>query len=166
MTLNKMLVIGNVGRDPEMRYTPNGSAVTSFSLAVNRRYTPQGGEPQEETEWFDVTAWSRLAETCNNYVVRGMKVYVEGRLRSRSWVGQDGQTRFRNEIVANTVTFLSSPANAGGGQGGYAPGNEHADGGNANGNQDYGTEAPQPAAAQGGGYGAPEDPADPDDLPW
>ena len=111
--LNKMLVIGNVGRDPEMRYTPNGSAVTSFSLAVNRRYTPPNGEPQEETEWFDVTAWNRLAETCNNYVTRGMKVYVEGRLRSRSWVGQDGQTRFRNEIVANTVTFLNRPQGGG-----------------------------------------------------
>ena len=108
--LNKMLVIGNVGRDPEMRYTPNGVAVTSFSLAVNRRYTPAGGEPQEETEWFDITAWNRLAETCNNYVTRGMKVYVEGRLRSRSWVGQDGQTRFRNEIVANTVNIPEQAA--------------------------------------------------------
>ena len=142
--LNKMLVIGNVGRDPEMRYTPNGSAVTSFSLAVNRRYTPPNGEPQEETEWFDVTAWNRLAETCNNYVTRGMKVYVEGRLRSRSWVGQDGQTRFRNEIVANTVTFLNRP------QGGGPQGEPSGGGG-------YGAD---------GGYGGPEEPSDADDLPW
>ena len=150
--LNKMLVIGNVGRDPEMRYTPNGNAVTSFSLAVNRRYTPAGGEPQEETEWFDVTAWNRLAETCNNYVTRGMKVYVEGRLRSRSWVGQDGQTRFRNEIVASTVTFLNRPQ--GGGYGGPPPSGEP--GG-------YGGDG-------GGGYGADGDyygePSDADDLPW
>ena len=157
--LNKVLLIGNVGRDPEMRYTPSGSAVTNFSLAVNRRYTPQNGEPQEETEWFDITAWNRLAETCNNYVVRGMKVYVEGRLRSRSWVGQDGQTRFRNEIVANTVTFLSRPSN-----------NEH--NGNYGSPDEYGAAAP---ASNGGGYGDsapaqdyaqsganPED----DDLPW
>ena len=144
--LNKMLVIGNVGRDPEMRYTPNGSAVTSFSLAVNRRYTPPNGEPQEETEWFDVTAWNRLAETCNNYVTRGMKVYVEGRLRSRSWVGQDGQTRFRNEIVANTVTFLNRPQSGGppGEPGGYGGGGYGAD----------------------GGFGGPEEPSDADDLPW
>ena len=144
--LNKMLVIGNVGRDPEMRYTPNGSAVTSFSLAVNRYYTPAGGERQEETEWFDVTAWNRLAETCNNYVTRGMKVYVEGRLRSRSWVGQDGQTRFRNEIVANTVTFLNRPQSGGppGEPGGYGGGGYGAD----------------------GGYSGPEEPSDADDLPW
>jgi single-strand DNA-binding protein len=121
--LNKMLIIGNVGRDPEMRYTPSGSPVTSFSVAVNRRFTPTDGEQQEETEWFDVSAWNRLAESCNNYVTRGMKVYVEGRLRSRSWIGQDGQTRSRNEIVANVVTFLT-PRNggspdAGPGQGGY-----------------------------------------------
>lgn len=152
--LNKMLVIGNVGRDPEMRYTPSGSAVTSFSLAVNRRYTPPNGEPQEETEWFDITAWNRLAETCNNYVTRGMKVYVEGRLRSRSWVGQDGQTRFRNEIVANTVTFLNRPQ-GGGGYGGSPQGEQGGYGGGGGG---YG--------ADGDYYGGPAEPSDADDLPW
>ncbi len=152
--LNKMLVIGNVGRDPEMRYTPSGSAVTSFSLAVNRRYTPPNGEPQEETEWFDITAWNRLAETCNNYVTRGMKVYVEGRLRSRSWVGQDGQTRFRNEIVANTVTFLNRPQ-GGGGYGGPPQGEQGGYGGGGGG---YG--------ADGDYYGGPAEPSDADDLPW
>ncbi|MYE54564.1 MAG: single-stranded DNA-binding protein [Chloroflexi bacterium] len=152
--LNKMLVIGNVGRDPEMRYTPSGSAVTSFSLAVSRRYTPPNGEPQEETEWFDITAWNRLAETCNNYVTRGMKVYVEGRLRSRSWVGQDGQTRFRNEIVANTVTFLNRPQ-GGGGYGGSPQGEQGGYGGGGGG---YG--------ADGDYYGGPAEPSDADDLPW
>ena len=157
--LNKMLVIGNVGRDPEMRYTPNGSAVTSFSIAVSRRYTPQGGEPQEETEWFDVSAWNRLAEVCNNYVSKGMKVYVEGTLRSRSWIGQDGQTRFRNEIRAYTVQFLNRPQ-GGGGYGG-PPGEPGGYGGGAG----YG--------GGGGGYGAdgeyggpPGEPSDADDLPW
>ena len=160
--LNKMLVIGNVGRDPEMRYTPNGNAVTSFSLAVNRRYTPQGGEMQEETEWFSVVAWNRLAETCNNYVTRGMKVYVEGRLRSNSWVGQDGQTRFRNEIVASTVTFLTP--RGGGGYGAPPPGGEPGGYGGAGAGGGYGG---------GGGYGAdgeyggPQgEPSDADDLPW
>ena len=150
--LNKVLLIGNVGRDPEMRYTPSGSAVTSFSLAVNRRYTPPNGEPQEETEWFDITAWNRLAETCNNYVTRGMKVYVEGRLRSRSWVGQDGQTRFRNEIVANTVTFLNRPQSSGGYSG--SPGEQGGYGGGGG----YG--------ADGDYYGGPGEASDADDLPW
>ena len=94
MTMNKMLVIGNAGTDPEMRYTPNGNAVTSFRLATNRRYTTADGEQHEETEWFTVTAWNRLAETVNQYVTKGMKVYAEGRLKSDSWTGQDGQTRF------------------------------------------------------------------------
>ena len=106
MTMNKILVIGNAGTDPEMRYTPNGKPVTSFRLATNRRYTTADGEQHEEVEWFTVTAWNRLAETVNQYVTKGMKVYAEGRLKSDSWTGQDGQTRFRNEIVANEVTFL------------------------------------------------------------
>ena len=91
MTLNKMIVIGNVGSDPEMRYTPNGSAVTNFSVAANRRYTTAEGEQREETEWFRVAAWNRLAETCNQYVTKGMKIYVEGRLSSSPYITRDGQ---------------------------------------------------------------------------
>tara|TARA_B100001123_G_scaffold49385_1_gene50528 strand:+ start:18011 stop:18433 length:423 start_codon:yes stop_codon:yes gene_type:complete len=106
MTLNKILVIGNVGTDPEMRYTPNGNPVTSFRLATNRRYTTSEGEQREETEWFTITAWNKLAEQCNQYVTKGMKIYAEGRLKSDSWTGNDGQMRFRNEIVANEVRFL------------------------------------------------------------
>jgi single-strand DNA-binding protein len=99
-------VIGNAGTDPEMRYTPNGAPVTSFRLATNRRYKTADGEQHEETEWFTITAWNRLAETVNQYVTKGMKVYAEGRLKSGSWTGQDGETRFRNEIIANDVRFL------------------------------------------------------------
>ena len=109
MSMNKMLVIGNVGTDPEMRYTPNGNPVTSFRLATSRRYTTSEGEQREETEWFTVTAWNRLAETCNQYVTKGMRVYAEGRLKSDTWTGNDGQNRFRNEIVANEVRFLDRP---------------------------------------------------------
>ena len=104
--LNKIIVIGNLGSDPEMRYTPNGNAVTSFSVATNRRYTTSDGERREETEWFRVTAWNQLAEQVNQYLSKGSKAYVEGRLRSRSWEGRDGQTRFENEINANTVLSL------------------------------------------------------------
>ena len=108
MSMNKILIIGNLGSDPEMRYTPGGDAVTSFSVATNRRYTNRDGETVDETEWFRVSAWRRLAETTNQYLTKGSKVYVEGRLSSRSWVGQDGQTRFSNDINATEVTFLDS----------------------------------------------------------
>ncbi len=106
MSMNKILVIGNVGNDPEMRYTPSGTAVTTFSLATNRVYTTSDGERREETEWFRVSAWGRLAEQCNNYVTKGRKVYAEGRLRSDTWTGNDGQTRVSLEISANSVIFL------------------------------------------------------------
>jgi|TARA_B100001971_G_scaffold163227_1_gene153621 single-strand DNA-binding protein len=106
MTMNKMLVIGNAGTDPEMRYTPNGSAVTSFRLATNYRWTTSAGEQREETEWFTITAWNKLAETVNQYVTKGMKVYVEGRLKSSTYNTQDGESRFRNEINANDIRFL------------------------------------------------------------
>ena len=109
MSMNKLLAIGNVGTDPEMRYTPNGNPVTSFRLATNRRYTTAEGEQREETEWFTVSAWNKLAETCNQYVTKGMRVYVEGRLKSDTWTGNDGQTRFRLEITANDVRFLDRP---------------------------------------------------------
>lgn len=105
--LNKMMVIGNVGTDPDMRYTPNGNPVTSFRLATGRTYTTADGERHQETEWFTVVSWNQLAERCNQYLTKGGRVYVEGRLKSQSWSGVDGQTRFRNEITANQVLFLS-----------------------------------------------------------
>ena len=107
--LNKIMIIGNIGTDPEMRYTPNGNPVTSFRMATSRAYTSADGERHEETEWFTVVAWSQLAEQCNQYLSKGRRAYVEGRLNSRSWEGQDGQTRFRNEITANRVLFLDRP---------------------------------------------------------
>ena len=113
MSLNKILVIGNLGTDPEMRYTPNGNPVTSFRIATSRRYTTQG-EQREETEWFRVVAWNRLAEQCNQFLTKGRRVYVEGRLKSDSWVGNDGQTRFTNEINANQIVFLDSGSAEGG----------------------------------------------------
>ena len=104
--LNKMLVIGNVGTDPDMRYTPNGNPVTSFRLATGRTYTTSDGERREDTEWFTVVAWNQLAEQVNQFLTKGRRVYVEGRLKSNSWTGSDGQPRFNNEIVANSVLFL------------------------------------------------------------
>jgi single-strand DNA-binding protein len=104
--LNKIMVIGNLGTDPEMRYTPSGSPVTSFRIATTRRYTSADGERQEDTEWFTVVAWNQLAELCNQYLSKGRRAYVDGRLHTNSWEGPDGQTRFRNEIIADRVLFL------------------------------------------------------------
>ncbi len=117
--MNKIIVIGNLGRDPEMRYTPSGQSVTSFSVASNRKYTTAAGEQREETEWFNVNAWGRLAELCNQYLTKGRQVYVEGRLRSRTYESRDGQTRFVNEIDLTDVQFLSRPAGQPGDQSPY-----------------------------------------------
>jgi single-strand DNA-binding protein len=111
-SVNKMVIIGNLGSEPEMRFTPNGNPVTSFRVATNWRYTTGQGERREETEWFTVVAWNRLAEQCNQFLTKGRLVYAEGRLRTRTWEGQDGQRHFRNEIVADKVTFLDRQAAA------------------------------------------------------
>lgn len=104
--LNKVMVIGNVGTDPEMRFTPNGNPVTSFRVATSRSFNTPEGEKKEETEWFTVVAWNKLAENCNQFLGKGRRVYVEGRLHTRSWEGQDGQKRLQIEIIASRVLFL------------------------------------------------------------
>ena len=109
-SLNKILLIGNVGSEPEMRYTPNGKAVTSFRMATNYRYVGSNGERREETEWFRVNVWGKQAESCNQFLSKGKRVFVEGRLRSRSWEGQDGQMRTSLEVSANRVIFLDRVA--------------------------------------------------------
>ena len=103
--LNKVMIIGRLGADPEMRYTANGSAVTTFNVATSRTFS-RDGERVEETEWFSIVTWNRLAETCAQYLLKGRQVYVEGRMQTRSWDGQDGQKRYRTELVANEVKFL------------------------------------------------------------
>lgn len=106
VSLNKVMLIGNVGGEPEMRFTPNGNPVTSFRVATNWAYTTPEGERKQETEWFNVIAWNKLAEQCNQFLGKGRLVYVEGRLRTRVWDGQDGQKHQRSEVIANRVTFL------------------------------------------------------------
>jgi len=109
--MNKIIVIGNLGRDPEMKYTPTGQPVTTFSVASSRKYKTAAGEQREETEWFNVSAWGKLAETCNQYLIKGKQVYLEGRLKSRTYQAQNGETRFSLDISCNEIQFL------GGGQG-------------------------------------------------
>ena len=111
-SLNKIMVIGNLGTDPEMRFTPSGKQVTSFRIAATQNYTTSEGERRQETEWFTVTAWDKLAENCNQFLAKGRRAYVEGRLRTRSWDGQDGQKHFNTEISANRVIFLDRPGAA------------------------------------------------------
>ena len=111
-SLNKVMIIGNLGSDPEMRFTPNGNPVTSLRVATSRVYTTAEGERKQETEWFTVVAWNKLAESCNQFLTKGRLVYVDGRLRTRTWEGQDGQKHYRTEIIASRVTFLDRQASA------------------------------------------------------
>ncbi len=110
VSLNKVMLIGNVGTDPEMRFTPSGNPVTSFRLATSRVYTTSDGERKQETEWFTVVAWRKQAESCNQFLTKGQRVYVEGSLRTRAWEGRDGQKRVTAEVIANRVIFLDRQA--------------------------------------------------------
>lgn len=125
-----LIIVGNVGRDPEMRYTPSGQAVTSFSVASSRQYTANNGQQVKETIWFRVSAWGKQAEICNQYLHKGSKVLIEGRLQPdangspRVWTRQDGTTGASYEVTANTVRFLSPRGEAGEGVEGPGVGEE------------------------------------------
>ncbi len=105
--LNKIMLIGNLGRDPEMNVTGDGTPFTRFSIAVNRRTKNAKGERQDETEWFNIVAWRSLAEVCNTYLTKGAKVYVEGRLTQRKYTDKNGVERIAVEVIASDVEFLS-----------------------------------------------------------
>jgi single-strand DNA-binding protein len=109
--LNKVMLIGDVGRDPEMRYTPSGKPVTSFSIATSRTWVTADGERHEATEWFNVVAWRELAETCHQDLSKGCRVYIEGRLQTRSWEAANGQRHYRTEVVADDMILLESTSN-------------------------------------------------------
>ena len=104
--LNKLMIIGHLGRDPEMRYTPSGKPVTTFSVGTSRTWHSADGERHEETEWFNVVAWGSLAEVCNQHLKKGQQVYVEGRLQTRRWEDGDGNKHFTTEVVAQEMTML------------------------------------------------------------
>src|SRR3990167_5061679 len=107
-SLNKVLLIGNLTRDPELRYTPNGVAVCTFGLATNRFWTTEAGEKKEEAEFHKIVSWNKLAELCSQLLAKGKKVYVEGRLQTRSWTGQDGASRTTTEIVIEDMIIVDS----------------------------------------------------------
>ena len=104
--LNKVMVIGHLGRDPEMRFTPSGRPVTTFSLATSRSWKTSDGDRRSETEWFNIVAWGSLAEICNQYLKKGQQVYVEGRLQNRRWEDDEGNQRSTTEIVAREMIML------------------------------------------------------------
>lgn len=143
MSFNKVILVGNLGRDPELRYTPQGTAVCSFSMATNERRKDKAGEMQDQTTWFRVTLWGRQAETASQYLTKGRPVYIEGRLRVEEWTDRDGKPRHTLEVTATDMQFI------GGGRGEGEPPMERA------------------ASASGGGSGEPHQPdvAD-DDIPF
>lgn len=104
--LNKVMVIGHLGKDPEMRFTPSGRPVTTFSVAVSRSWNTADGERRSETEWFNIVAWGNLAEICNQYLHKGQQVYIEGRLQTRNWEDKEGKRHTSVEVVANEMLML------------------------------------------------------------
>lgn len=123
-SVNKVILIGNLGKDPELKYTPQGTAVAKFSLATNERFKDKEGNWQDRTEWHNITAWARTAEIVGEYVKKGSKVYIEGSLRTHSWDDkQTGQKKYMTEIVVNDLVLLSGRGEGGGeGGGGYSRG--------------------------------------------
>jgi len=122
-SVNKVIVLGNLGRDPELRHTPAGKAVCTLRVATNESWTDQSGERQERTEWHQIVVWGRSAENCNQYLRKGRSVFVEGRLQTRKWQDKEGQDRWTTEIVADRVQFIGGGergAGAGAGAGGSA----------------------------------------------
>jgi len=107
--VNKVILIGNLGKDPELRYTPGGQPVASFSLATTERWSDKNGQRQDRTEWHNIVVWGKLAELANQYLKKGRSAYIEGRITNRSWDDRDGNKKYRTEIVANQIQFLGGP---------------------------------------------------------
>ena len=154
MSVNKVILVGRLGGDPEVRSTQSGTSVANMSLATNRYWNDQSGQRQEETEWHRVVVFGRLAETCGEYLSKGRQIYVEGRLETNEWEDRDGVERRTTEIVANNVQFLSGGDQGGGGGGGG-----------------FGGPPPQePGGMQGGGQNDGDDDFDQsfddDDIPF
>ena len=121
--VNKAILVGNLGRDPELRHTPNGQAVVNFTLATSENWTDKSGERQERTEWHRIVVWGRTAEMCHQYLSKGRTVYVEGRIQTREWEDKEGNKRYTTEINAQTVNFIGPRTSGGGGGGeGYSGG--------------------------------------------
>ncbi|MCF6180039.1 MAG: single-stranded DNA-binding protein [Geopsychrobacter sp.] len=149
MSVNKVILVGNLGKDPELRYTPSGAAVATFSLATTERYKDRDGNRQEKTEWHNIVVWRQLAEICGKFLHKGKQVYIEGKIQTRSYDDRDGNKRYMTEIVADQMQMLGSKNDdQGGGYGGGQPqgnyGNQNASGDQQQNNR-TGSQQPQPA---------------------
>ncbi len=164
--MNKIIVIGNLGRDPEMRYSTSGNPMTSFSIASNHRYTTAAGERREETEWFNCTAFGRLADTCNQFLTRGQQVYIEGRLRSRQYDRRDGTPGFSLDVTVTDMQMLGRREDQMV-DGGYGAQQDRSYGGRPD-NSGQGDQGGGYDDRRGAGYGAgnPSEPMEVDDLPF
>ncbi len=150
--VNKVILVGNLGRDPEVRYTKSGQAVASFSLATSERWTGKDGNKEEKTEWHRIVAWGKLGEICGEYLSKGKLVYIEGRLQTREWDDKDGNKKQTTEIVASNMTMLGQ---AGGGGSGY-------EGGSSSGGSRSSSNSPSSQGSSSGGHDDFED----DDIPF
>ncbi|HYO58580.1 single-stranded DNA-binding protein [Archangium sp.] len=153
--VNKVILIGNLGADPEVRFTPGGQAVANFRIATSDTWTDKNGQKQERTEWHRIVVWGKLAELCGEYLKKGRQCYVEGRLQTREWTDKEGRKNYTTEVVANAVTFLGGrdSAGAGSGGGGGRGYSQQRGGGQQQqqgGYEDYG---PPPGMDEGGGGG-------------
>src|SRR5512133_684511 len=128
MSVNKVILVGNLGKDPELRYTPAGAAVATFSLATTERFKGKDGQMQEKTEWHNVVAWRQLAEICGKYLHKGKQIYLEGRIQTRSYDDRDGNKKYITEIVADQMQMLGRAGDEGGGSGRAAGGQRAAAG--------------------------------------
>ena len=159
-SVNKVILVGNLGADPELKYTPSNRAVCNLSVATNEVWKDKSGQKQEKTEWHRVNVWGEQAENCSKFLTKGRMVYVEGRLQTRSWDDKEGKKRYSTEVVADRVVFLGGGAgaeNGGGGGGGRRAGG---------GRPGWGEETQQPPSepSDGGGSGPP--PAGDDEIPF
>ncbi|TMA27945.1 MAG: single-stranded DNA-binding protein [Deltaproteobacteria bacterium] len=152
--VNKVILIGNLGKDPEVRYTPGGQAVANFTIATNEAWTDKQGQKQERTEWHRIVVWGKTAENCGEYLSKGRQVYIEGRLQTREWTNKEGAKQYTTEVVANQVTFLQGGERGERGQGrGARQGSAPSD--------DFG--APPPAMDESG---APPAKSSDEDIPF
>ncbi|HLQ65981.1 MAG TPA: single-stranded DNA-binding protein [Candidatus Limnocylindrales bacterium] len=150
--VNKVILVGNLGSDPELRTTPGGQRVANFRLATSRQWTGNDGQKQEKTEWHSIVAWAKLADICERYLTKGKQVYVEGRLETRSWQDKEGQTRYKTEIICETMQMLGRPGERNGDASYEAP---------ARGSAPDENFAPAAGGPSGGGGGGSDD-----DLPF
>jgi single-strand DNA-binding protein len=162
--VNKVILIGNLGADPEVRFTPGGQAVANFRIATSESWQDKNGQKQERTEWHRIVVWGKLAELCGEYLKKGRQCYIEGRLQTREWTDKENKKNYTTEVVANTVQFLGSRdgAGAGGGEGGGFSRGPRSGGGARGGGDDFG---PPPPGMDEGGHGGGHGGGD-DDIPF